>query len=87
MATVEEKLDLLLSKVKALQAGQLKLVTTMDAINTWSIDADKISVELTKSVQDLTSRMEALEVDTAPPQAPPREEGGRANGHRVDLQF
>jgi len=23
----------------------------------------------------------------APPQAPPREEGGRANGHRVDLQY
>jgi len=67
MATAEDKLDLLLLEVKALQAGQLKLVNTVDAINTWSVDADKIAAQLSDSVKDLTSRMEALEAATAPP--------------------
>jgi len=85
MATAEEKLDLLVTEVKALQAGQLKLLTTVDGLNTWSINADSISTELSMSMKNLTSRIEALEAATAtaPPQAPPREEEGRANGHRV----
>ncbi|KAG2647139.1 hypothetical protein PVAP13_2KG562900 [Panicum virgatum] len=40
-------------------------------------------------MKNLTLRIEALEAatPTAPPQAPPREEGGRANGHRVVPQY
>lgn len=83
MGTAEEKLDLLVSEVKLLQAGQLDLATKVDAISKWSIDANNFSVELNKSMVDLTSRMEALEAATsAPPKAPPHEEEGRANDHR-----
>jgi outer membrane murein-binding lipoprotein Lpp len=78
MTTAEEKLDLLLTEVKALQAGQLKLANTVDAINTWSIAADKIAANLNKSIINLTSHMKALEEATSasPPPAPPREEEG-----------
>ena len=40
-------------------------------------------------MKNLTLRIEALEAatPTAPPQAPPRKEGGRANGHRVVPQY
>ena len=34
MTTVEEKIDLLVTEVKALQARQLKLLTTVDDFNT-----------------------------------------------------
>ena len=69
MTTTEEKLDLLLAEVKFLQPGLLKLVTTIDITNTWSIDTDKISTELNHSIKDLTSRIEVLEAatTTAPP--------------------
>jgi hypothetical protein len=69
MTTTEEKLDLLLAEVKFLQPGLLKLVTTINATNTWSIDTDKISTELNHSIKDLTSRIEVLEAatTTAPP--------------------
>jgi hypothetical protein len=52
-------------------------------LSTWSDNADKFSAELTKQVEDLTSRILALEAATsaAPPPVPPREEEGRANGH------
>ncbi|RLN34410.1 uncharacterized protein C2845_PM03G18270 [Panicum miliaceum] len=85
MSTAEEKLDRLLTEVKALKSGQLKLVTTVDTFNTRSVNSDKLATELSDSVKNLTSRIEALETatTTAPPQAPPREEEGRANGHRV----
>jgi hypothetical protein len=52
-------------------------------LNTWSDNADKFSAGLTKQIEDLTSRILALEAATsaAPPPVPPREEEGRANGH------
>ena len=89
MITAEEKLDLLVAEVKALQIDQLKLVTTVDSINTWSVASDKTSTELDNSIKSLTSRIEALEAATimAPSQAPPREEGGRANGHRIATYY
>jgi hypothetical protein len=54
MATAEEKLDLLVTEVKALQVWQLKLLTTVDDLNTWSINADSISTELSMSMKNLT---------------------------------
>lgn len=84
MTTAEEKLDLLVTKVKNLQLNQVKLITKVDAINTWSITAEKTAGELSNTMKSLTSRIAALEAatSTAPPPAPTREEGGRAIGHR-----
>lgn len=89
MATAEDKLELLVKEVKHLQEGQLKLTTTMDTISKWSIEADKFSIELGKSVADLTSCMKAFEVATSAPSppAPERKEEGRAKGHRVDVHY
>ena len=86
MTTAEEKLDLLITEVKALQTGQLALATTVNALNTWSDNVDKFSVGLDKKIEDLTSRITALEAATsaAPPNVPPREEGGRADGYHKE---
>lgn len=61
----------------------------MEAIGNWSIEADKFSVELGKSVADHTSRMKAFEAATSAPlpMAPPREAGGRASGQRVHISY
>jgi hypothetical protein len=82
MATAEEKIDLLVNEVKALQEGQLEIATTVKGLHTWSLDADRFSVGLSKEIASLTSRMRALEAATASPKVPPREEEGRASGHR-----
>jgi len=89
MTTAEEKLDLLVTEVKSLQAGQLKLLTTVDSLNKWSITADAITTDLGTTMKDLMSRIEALEAATSPasPHAPPCEEEGRAHGHRVVTQY
>lgn len=85
MTTAEEKLDLVIKEVKALQVGQLDLSSKVDTINTWSSNAEQFSIELNKSMTNLTSRITALEALTskAPPIALPREEEGRAMGHGV----
>ncbi|CAN6299958.1 unnamed protein product [Urochloa humidicola] len=83
MATVEEKVEALLKKVKNLTIGQLKLTTTVDDLHHRTVDAAKISTDLAEEIKSLTSRLEVLEAlsTTASPQAPPREEEGRAKGH------
>lgn len=80
MTTAEEKLDLVITEVKALQIGQLDLISKVNAINNWSINAEQFSIELNKFMTDLTSCITALEAITskAPPKALPREEEGRA---------
>lgn len=65
MTTAEEKLDLLISKVKALQSTQLKLTTMVNSLNTWSDNVDKLSAGLSKEIKDLTSHMKALEAATS----------------------
>lgn len=87
MTTAEEKLDLVITEVKALQSSQLKLTSTVNSLDTWSDNADKFSARLSKEIKDPTLRMKALEAttSTALPQAPPREEEGRASSHRVDI--
>jgi len=94
MTTAEEKLDLLVTEVKSLQAGQLKLLTTVDSLNKWSITAeaitaDAITANLGTTIKDLMSRIEALEAATSPtsPHALRREEEGRAHGHRIVTQY
>ena len=89
MTTAEEKLDLLVTEVKSLQAGQLKLLTTVDSLNKWSITAAAITTDLGTTMKDLISRIEALEAVTSPasPHDPPCEEEGRAHGHRVVTQY
>ncbi|CAO2189278.1 unnamed protein product [Urochloa humidicola] len=90
MASGEDKIDLLLKEVKALQIGQLKAAEKMETVhnkieglNTWSVDAKKFSTGLSNDIADLKSRIAALEaIPTAPPKVPLREEGGRASGHR-----
>ncbi|KAF8698850.1 hypothetical protein HU200_035110 [Digitaria exilis] len=88
MTTAEGKLQILIEEVKALQAGQLKLTSTVDSINNWSINAEKSSVELRKELTSLTSRMAALEALAPKTQIPTplRDEEGQANGHRVQQQ-
>lgn len=89
MSTEEEKIDLLITEVKALQVGQLKLTTTVDAINKWSINAEQMSVELSKELASLTSRMAALEAVPvpAPKPTPSHGEDDQANGHRKTNVF
>jgi len=74
MATAEEKLD-------ALGAQMKSMLLLMETFNRWCPEVDHFSTELTKEIKTLTSRVEALEVNNAPPSAPKREEEGRAMGH------
>ena len=53
----------------------------METFNRWRPEVDNFSNELTKEIRTLTSRVEALEANNAPPSAPKREEEGRAMGH------
>jgi hypothetical protein len=55
MTMAEEKLDLLVNEVKALQEGQLEIATTVKGLHTWSFDADRFSVGLSKEIASLTS--------------------------------
>lgn len=89
MATAEDKIDMLVTEVKALQASQLKLTTTVEAINSWSVNAEQFSVELSKEMQNLTARMKALELSTttSPMPARQREEDDQANGRRLPTNF
>jgi hypothetical protein len=86
MATVEEKLDFFLKEMKAVQANQLKVTSAVGDLTSWSKGADLLAMELHDDIQDLKSRMQRLEaISSAPPHsAPPREEEGRAKGHRVE---
>jgi hypothetical protein len=62
------------------------MVTTVlnkvTVVNRWSREADKFATDLEATMQNITSRVMALEQahQVAPPNAPSREEGGRANG-------
>lgn len=51
MTTTEDKIDLLVIEVKALQASQMKLTSTVEAIGKWSLDAEKYSVDLNKDAE------------------------------------
>jgi hypothetical protein len=57
----------------------------VNGLNTWSDNTDRFSAGLNKQIEDLTSRIKALEAATsvAPPLVPPREEEGRAIGHHT----
>ena len=74
MATAEEKLDSLGAQMKS-------MLLLMETFNRWRPEVDNFSNELTKEIRTLTSRVEALEANNAPPSAPKREEEGRAMGH------
>jgi hypothetical protein len=89
MATVEEKLDFLLREVKQIQANQLRSSSAVDELTAWSKKADLMGTELKSDIEDLKSRMVALETlsTTAPSQVPPREEEGRAIGRSKDKQL
>ncbi|CAN6284989.1 unnamed protein product [Urochloa humidicola] len=88
MSSAEDKLDVLLKEVKNLTVGQLKLTETVESVNTKSAATDKIDVDLAEEVRSLTSRLEALEaLSTAQQKVPPREEGGRAKGHRFNYNL
>ena len=74
MAMAEEKLDSLGAQMKS-------MLLLMETFNRWRPEVDNFSNELTKEIRTLTSRVEALEANNAPPSAPKREEEGRAMGH------
>jgi hypothetical protein len=65
MSTTEEKLDALVAQMKL-------MLLLMETFNWWCPDVDYFSTELSKDMKHLTSRIEALEVQspTAPPLAP-----------------
>ena len=54
------------------------MLLLMESFNRWRPEVDHSSTELTMEIKTLTSRVEALEANTAPPSAPKREEEGRA---------
>jgi hypothetical protein len=87
MATVEEKMDKLADDVLKIGVEQVKGFSKLDHLNSWSITAEKTTIELRESISDLTSRMTALEAmfTKALPKVSPREEEGRANGHDVHI--
>jgi hypothetical protein len=89
MATVEEKLDFLLKEMKAVQANQIKVTSTVGDLTSWSKGADTLATELHNDIQDLKSRMTQLESISSAPlhKAPSREEEGRAKGHRVESSY
>lgn len=55
----------------------------------WSHNADKFATDLDAALQNLTSRVQALEQTpkSAPPNALSREEEGRASGHGKDKNY
>ena len=59
------------------------MLLLMESFNRWRPEVDHSSTKLTMEIKTLTSRVEALEANTAPPSAPKREEEGRAMGHDV----
>jgi hypothetical protein len=73
MATAEAKLD-------ALAAQMNSMMKLMETFNHWRPDVDNFATALSKDSRNLTSRVEALEATppSAPPEAPKREEEGRA---------
>jgi len=74
MATAEEKLD-------ALSAQMKSMLLLMESFNRWRPEVDHSSTELTMEIKTLTSRVEALEANNAPPSALKLEEEGQAMGH------
>ncbi|CAO2210630.1 unnamed protein product [Urochloa humidicola] len=86
MTTAESKIDLLLLEMKTIQANQLKLTTSVDALTSRSDNTDRIAADLGAEIKTLTSRIATLEAATASSStAPPREEEERAHGHREEL--
>jgi hypothetical protein len=59
----------------------LRSSTAVDELTNWSKGADKMATTLQADIQDIKSRIVALEKLSATPKVPPREEEGRANGH------
>jgi hypothetical protein len=82
-------LDFLLKEMKAVQANQLKVTSAVGDLTSWSKGADTLATELHNDIQDLKSRMSQLESISSAPlhKAPPREEEGRAKGHRVESSY
>ncbi|CAN6241659.1 unnamed protein product [Urochloa humidicola] len=83
MSSAEDKIDTLLKEVKNLTIGQLKITETVEELRQRTVNTDKLSVDLSGEIRNLTSRLEMLETvsKSTTPQAPSHEEGGRANGH------
>ena len=77
MVTTEEKLNVLSAQMKS-------MLLLMESFNRWRPEVDHSSTELTMEIKTLTSHVEALETNHAPPSAPKREEEGQAKGHGVE---
>jgi prefoldin subunit 5 len=67
MSTTEQKLDFLINEVKTLQVNQLKMNTTIDELNKWSSDVDKVAVDLSNDIKSLISCITALEALSSTP--------------------
>ncbi|CAN6297623.1 unnamed protein product [Urochloa humidicola] len=89
MSSAEDKIDTLLKEVKNLTVGQLKITETVEDLRKRTVDADKITVDLTTEIKSLMSRLEVLEAlsKSASPQAPMRDDEGRANGHGITTTY
>jgi hypothetical protein len=59
------------------------MLLLMETFNRWRPKVDHFSTELSKDLKTLASRVEVLEVNTAPLLAPACKEEGRATGHGV----
>lgn len=63
MATAEEKLDVLAAQMKSM----LQLMETFDR---WRLDIDNFATGLNKDLEELTSRVKALEAHPNPTPSP-----------------
>jgi len=66
MGSAEQKLDNLSTKVDIMAEKFEKMMTMMDTFNRWRPGSDKFAVDLSRSVKELTSRIEALETAERP---------------------
>jgi hypothetical protein len=85
MATVEEKVDVILKQVKEIQVEQIKHYSKLEHVTMWSDKAERTAGEIQYTIKDLTSRITTLEAltSTAFNEVPLREEEGRAHSHSV----
>jgi hypothetical protein len=87
MATVEEQLKQLAKDVKTIGVEQINGTQHLKELVEWKQTTSRTAADLQTSIDDLTSRIQALEATFFKPPlvVPLREEEGRAIGHDKDI--
>jgi hypothetical protein len=84
---MEEQLKQLAKDLKTIGVKQIKGTQHLKELVEWKKTSSGTTADLQTSIDDLTSRIQALEATffRPPPVVPPREEEGRAIGHGKDI--